>query len=721
MSFQATALKPLDLIDERLHSTFALDTLTDVARRFSPEGFIEAMQTVFGSDIHAPAYGTLRERILAGVLENPPLLLVDGLGYAADYDNHDRIIRIDWGFYVRTGHGADTSWLLDALFHEFGHHLDNVLRNDLRSTQAGDQPLMAPDAEGEEGLRFSYWLAGVAEFPFDEVVIACGFSGYEDKTCEVRLQWVQAAADIQARYQDIKNAPDHCHLRPDREAFEAGDGHSHHQTHLQIEKVLLELAFSDNERDAVYFGNWLRDYSQLLDPKIVRATNMPKDFPDVLSRDALTRIVDVLSIKRFKGIRALGPEHFTVTPQVLGVYRPSEHIDNPKVTDVNAADPRRRDADFEPLVFEGDPLLEVDRDTSMKRYIARSVAFMQAELELSMKENCSAPGMRAFGSALHVLEDFFAHSNFVELSLIKNGHTAVLPWTSAADCKAGLPLVTGMFGPTDVVASLAGPLGDVLFSTEDVTYKPIKRGDRSPREQVLLILLGEHHNPRYLEIFEEYLTARDEWVDLPFVEFLQRSALYLKGLSAVVGNASGIIMKDMMKFLGEHIDDWQTRYGQDPHQNGSTDPTHSQLAKDHAEHPLHLLAASLASDAVEQVAKAMVSYWNGEAGADPIAVATAYFKHPQDCTWQDAKVIRWARENPVDLRRSESKQELESVAKNLARSGRKALDQMEKDSQAYLKFLRGEFLDRNSPFWFIQSLTPAGRLSRKVLEYLGLI
>jgi hypothetical protein len=721
MSFQATPLTPLELNDERLHSTFALDTLTDVARKLSPGAFIEAMQTVFGDDIPPAACLTLRKRLLAGELENPSLRLVDGLGYAADYDNRERIIRVDWEFYLRTRHSAGTSWLLDALFHEFGHHIDNLLRNDLSDRNAGGKPAPAPDATGEEGLRFSCWLAGAAEFAYDEVEIACGFSGYDDTTRTLSLQWSQAAADIQARYQDIKNAPDSGHAHPDREAFEAGDGDSHHQTHLQIEKVLVDLAFSENERDAVYFGNWLRDYSQLLDPKIVRATNMPKNFPDVLSRDALTRIVDVLSVKRFKSIRAHAPEHFTVTPQILGVYRPSEHIDNPKVTDVNAADPRRRDADFEPLVFEGDPLLKVDYESSMKRYIERSVAFMQSELEYSMKENCSAPGMRAFGSALHVLEDFFAHSNFVELSLIKNGYSAVLPWTSAADCKAGLPLVTGMFGPTDVLASIAGPLGEILFSTEDVTYMPVKRGDRSPREQVLLILLEEHHNPRYLEIFSGYLRTRDEWVDLPFAEFLQRSALYLKGPASVVGNASGIIMKDMLAFLGEHVDDWQTRYGQDPHLNGSTDPTHSQLAKDHAEHPLHLLAASLASDAVEQVAKAMVSHWNGEAGADPVAVATSYFKHPQDCDWQDAKVLAWAENNPADLRRSESKQELENVARNIARSGRKALDQMENDSRAYLKFLRGEFLDRNSPFWFIQSLSPAGSLSQAVLKHLGII
>jgi hypothetical protein len=720
MSFKATAIKHIDLSDQRLHSNLALDLLTQVAGQLPTEQFSAALSTVYGSDIPAHTYHALQQRLLAHQIESPKIILTEALGYEADYDNRERIVRIDRGFFRRIEQGLDTSWLLDALLHEFGHHIDNILRHDLSDRDAEGNPVLASDAKGEEGQRFSRWMALRGEPDANEVTIVTCFSGYQDKSQEITVQWKAAAEQIQARYNDARGNNDVTHTDPDREAFEAGHEDDHQMTHRRIEAVLSTHGFDRDEIEAVYFGNWLRDYSQLLDPKIVRATNMPKDFPDVLSRDALTRIVDVLAVKRFRWRRNFA-QHFTVTPAMLGVYRPSEHIDNPKVTDPNAFDPTTRDPDFEPLVQESNPLLGIDYDTSMKRYIERSVAFMQAELTIAMKEKRTFAGMRAFGSALHVLEDFFAHSNFVELSLIKNGHSEVVPWTSPAPCKAGLPLVTGMFGATDVLASVAGPLGEILFSTEDVTYKPIKAGDRSPREQVLLILLEEHHNPSYLHTFNTFLTTRDEWLDLPFVEFLQRSALYLQGLSAVVGNAVGIVMKDMLTHLGENVDDWQTRYGQDPHLNGSTDPTHSQLAKDHAEHPLHVLAGSLATSAVSDVAKAVVDYWNGDTSADPIAIATAYFKHPQDSHWQDDQVVAWAAANPAELRRSQSKTELAEISKTLAHSGSNALEQMRKDSVAYLMFLRGEFLDKDSPLWFLHSLTPFGYLSRKVLEYLKLI
>jgi hypothetical protein len=84
------------------------------------------------------------------------------------------------------------------------------------------------------------------------------------------------------------------------------------------------------ERSIIYFGNWMRDYSQLLDPKLVRGENMPRQFPQVFSRKALTEIVDILSIRSFHHLRSK-PGLVNVTPERLGVYRPSEHIDNPRV------------------------------------------------------------------------------------------------------------------------------------------------------------------------------------------------------------------------------------------------------------------------------------------------------------------------------------------------------------------------------------------------------
>lgn len=724
---------------EYFKSTFALDYLTNVARLRNEVEFEALMRPVFGQDIPTHTYTALRNALLAGDIHPPHIEPVLGGPVIADYDNRDRIIRINARIMASIMFGTHPDsykdvYLLMILLHEFGHHIDNVLRHDLCDKDAHGMPTLAPDSPSEEGGRFALSMLqalkpedreNMDDWLFhpgkpDELLL--GF--YSDLLHNSRpeplgVNWLKAldaGADIHGSpYQEITLD------NPHREAFEAGHGHDHHMTHRQIEKALESAGFGPDERDQIYFGNWLRDYSQLLDPKLVRAVGMPKNFPDVLSRDALTRIVDVLSIKPFGRLRKAASDHYTVTPEMLGVYRPSEHIDNPKSSGSDTSDPRLRDPDFEPLVLPGDPLLEVDYDTSMKRYFERSERFMTSELHRAMKAGPTPEGRRAFGSALHVLEDFFAHSNFVELSLIKKGYADVVPWTSPAECKAGLPLVTGMFGPTDVIASLAEPLGEVLFGLDSVAYQPLKPGDRSEREQILLILLEEHNNPDYLKIYQAFLSERDAWVGLPFVEYLQRCAHYLKGAHAVVGNAVGIVQHDMLKLLGNKVDDWQTRYGEDPNDNGSTDPTHSQLAKDHADHPLHLLAALLAGSAVRYVGYAMNNYWHGDHGVDPAAVASKYFRHPQNSEWQDPIVSGWAADNLHEIRRSESKTELATISQHMARTATSVKEQLRKDSVVHLDFLRGEMLDSDSPIWQMQSLRPGGGATRTIMKMLGLL
>ncbi|KPW92877.1 PhcA [Pseudomonas syringae pv. coryli] len=76
-----------------------------------------------------------------------------------------------------------------------------------------------------------------------------------------------------------QNMATHSEPLPTPLGFEAGEGDKHKHTHGAIESVLESAGFRPEEIRAIYFGNWLRDYSQLLDPKIVRATSMPKSFP----------------------------------------------------------------------------------------------------------------------------------------------------------------------------------------------------------------------------------------------------------------------------------------------------------------------------------------------------------------------------------------------------------------------------------------------------------
>jgi len=103
----------------------------------------------------------------------------------------------------------------------------------------------------------------------------------------------------------------------------------------------------------VYFGNWLRDYSQAVD--IAGLKKLP-----------LQTIINLCMVLGFLA-HGYATEEFEVTRDRLGVYLPTEHIDNPKGYG-EGEDPRTYDPRLRGPI---DPReLEVDPHTGMKNYIA---------------------------------------------------------------------------------------------------------------------------------------------------------------------------------------------------------------------------------------------------------------------------------------------------------------------------------------------------------------
>lgn len=688
MPFHVQPAIPVDMTTRTLHSTFALDLLTQVAEKLAPASFALEMSNVFGQDVPPDLYMKLQTKLLAGEVQSPAVLLDWELGFEADYDNREQVIRIDWAFFSRTtANPQHYWWLLTALLHEFGHHIDNVLRHELAD---GNAPV-GSDAPFEEGHLFTMWLTEAAR-PSEDVLTFAIYSevASTEPVRQYAVSWKQACEDIRNYLGRIDMRVEPSHSHSDREAFEAGNGEAKGSTHQTIEWVLQDFNFSRTEIDAVYFGNWLRDYSQIVDPKITRAPDMPKEFPATLSREAWTRLVDVLAAKKFVDLRMRYPNEMKVTPKKLGVYRATEHIDNPLVIEPPFPDPKVRDPDFEAWVLPGDPSLGADRDTSMKRYIGNSVGYMQQELHLAMKQGRSLDGLRSFGAALHVLEDLFAHSNFAELSLIQAGHVRVLPWTTPAHVKWNLPLVTGTFGATDVIASLAGPLGKILFSTQELEFELTQPGYRSDRDKVMLVLLSEHPDQDYFKAFSALLTARDGLVTLAKnmgVDTLKFYRWLINTPAGILLNAYNSAAQGVLTWIGNSVDDAQTLMGSDPNVDPTLEPSHSQLSKDHAEHPLHDLAALLATQAVRNVAQSMVDYWAGKPGADPVAVASAFFCHPADSEWHHPIVTAWAHSNPEHVALSESKSELDKAQQHAIDELRAIQNTLIKDSQRYLDYV----------------------------------
>ncbi|KAL8732491.1 MAG: hypothetical protein Q9166_002705 [cf. Caloplaca sp. 2 TL-2023] len=262
--------------------------------------------------------------------------------------------------------------------------------------------------------------------------------------------------------------------------------------HGDIEDMLKTIAFIKGHKwtsmmvRRVYFGNWLRDYSQAVDVGTLKG----------IQSATIRILVWVLSFLTFGYATA----EFEVTEERLGVYRPEEHIDNPKDYADNA-DARQYDPRLRPPV---QPIeLQVDPNTGMKNYIANenlgiatSAGYIKHSFARSIhfgrvytngagssrgKEADLCEALRCLGQGLHCMEDFGAHTNYTELALREIGYHNVFPHCGSATeisirGRRVFPLVTGTFGAVDFLHSVLGEATDHFAQTE-IDQMDIALGD----------------------------------------------------------------------------------------------------------------------------------------------------------------------------------------------------------------------------------------------------
>ena len=232
----------------------------------------------------------------------------------------------------------------------------------------------------------------------------------------------------------------------------------------------------------VYFGNWLRDYSQAVDVGSLKG----------VQSDTIRILVWVLSFLSF----GYATDEFEVTEDRLGCYRPEEHIDNPKDYADNV-DARQYDSRLRPPV---QPIeLQIDPQSGMKNYIANeklgiatSSGYVKHSFTRSIhygrvythgasgtrgKEADLFEAMRCLGQGLHCLEDFGAHTNYTELALREMGFHSVFSHTGAASeielrGKRMFPLVTGTFGGVDFLMSVLGEAQGTPISAPLLRCRP---------------------------------------------------------------------------------------------------------------------------------------------------------------------------------------------------------------------------------------------------------
>ncbi|KAJ4296460.1 hypothetical protein N0V90_006505 [Kalmusia sp. IMI 367209] len=252
--------------------------------------------------------------------------------------------------------------------------------------------------------------------------------------------------------------------------------------HGDIEDMLATVACLKGHKwksmmiKRVYFGNWLRDYSQAVD-----VATLSK-----VQAETIRVLVWILSFMSF----GYATGEFEVTSDRLGVYRPEEHIDNPKDYADNQ-DARRYDPRLRGPVTDAE--LAIDPDTGMKNYIANergpwatSAGYVKFSFARAIhygrmythgpngergSEANLAEALRCLGQGLHCLEDFGAHTNYTELALREMGYHNVFAHTGTQTQinlrgKHVFPLVTGTFGGVDFFHSVLGEATDHITQSE---------------------------------------------------------------------------------------------------------------------------------------------------------------------------------------------------------------------------------------------------------------
>ncbi|KAL7811249.1 heterokaryon incompatibility protein Het-C domain-containing protein [Trichoderma aethiopicum] len=306
--------------------------------------------------------------------------------------------------------------------------------------------------------------------------------------------------------------------------------------HGDIEDALLSLAMAQaikggrkfNKRTVarVYFGNWLRDYSQAIDVATVK----------MVSAEAIRLLLCVLGFMSF----GYGSGEFEVTAERVGCYRPEDHIDNPKGyaegLDARDFDPRLRGPVDENVE------LAIDPETGMKNYIANERAGCMTssrhvrnlfgrciELGRRYRRSGNKPelyeALRLMGTGLHCLEDFFAHSNYVELALIEMGERDVFPHVgrnTQIELEGArhpvYPITTGTFGGVDFLHSVTGEVSDKLTQNEidelEGALNEGKSGDTSLLQSLLNNLppgiLGNNNQGEKLDEIQHNAAAAQE-------------------------------------------------------------------------------------------------------------------------------------------------------------------------------------------------------------------
>lgn len=736
----------------KLESKYAHDQLCSIADDIDECTFIEFVKRSFGENIEKDAYKKLYKGLSKREIEQPEIIVSNNLvgtrGGKAGYSNQRSKIYVWKNFVDEAINDNETRVeLLAALVEEYGHHIDNLLRTSLSSKNN-------PDTDNiDEGAKFAYNLFYFNVFKESTLnyakVETPTFSG------DLIIDFSKVHKEITS-YVDEKEQYDAEPYEVDIENFGAGFTRG---SHGGIERAYLldaKKLFTLEEVNKIYYGNWLRDYSQFIMESSIRYSretiNMIKKDPNLKyldsflwanpvkpSHEAMVRGLEILAVKEFMTtaleidqktkakyipnyepiktkFRAIYGE---LTKDILGIYRPEEHIDNPKglkdcsILDICYNYEYEKGKTKQLFLYSGETAesLKYDQVTTdktplmLKNYICKNIGdrpstdtYLSQQIQLAVQYGRTTEGLRSLGAAFHVIEDFYAHSNYVELALIRQAGrvdkknvtteinkfiedlSSVYPWVQVQmDTKkpftkiinphpdyTTIPIVTGKFLLDDTKASVVPKIGDKIFSTKTTEYTQRKPGDRDFTDCFILNLLEDLKKGQTLDGTTDdpimMGKSASTWLDLynNYLAFVDGKAEIIAGM----GKAGKLIGR-MLHSMGEQLamftntiannytsdfdDEAKKTQTEETNKDFGSDPTHTQVAKDVPEHLLNPLAATLAGEAIKYIAIQIIEVWKNPI-VDPTgeklanSIRNKFTMHPKFSTtnWTDSHVFNWA-------------------------------------------------------------------------------
>lgn len=722
---------PIKVIESeyKLESTYGHEQLAGLAKQLDELPFMFFMIGVFGEEIEASALSKLYRGLSDTSIKAPEIVVtkVPAKGRKANYSNDKKKILV-WEHFIDLAvkDNDARAELMSALVEEYGHHIDNLLRTELATNGKKDTDYI------DEGAKFTYALFNFDIFKETQLCFA------KAQTPNFTGDLIIDFSELHTQVKEYVNEDKQYDANPneDEEGFGAGFEAG---MHGGIEKEALQemvrgKKLTEFEVKQIYYGNWLRDFSQLVLESTVRLekpdidkikqsgikhlNSLLKSNPYKISHEGWVKLLEILAAKEF----VFGSDKFTnnyqdhvkifrknygsLTKDILGIYRPEEHIDNPKgLEDFSSLsisfqyEHSKGNFTTKKLYAGETPKALLVNELNVKNYIATkgdadpqrptSDAYMFQQLKMAVQYGRNKDGFRHLGAAFHVLEDFFSHTNFVELSLIKAGSLLVdqnknsvlgkelllvYPWVEGkkgADYST-IPLITGKFLLDDTMASVLPKAGDKMFPVGIQDYVQRKPGDRTFQDAFILTTLedlstgqqsdGLEQDPIYmgmktseiLNMYKNYLALID--TKAAAVEYtgwlgrtIDRGLSYMGDCLTTFNNIGYNLL------LGSTGDDIKVEQTENSNKNYGTDPTHTQVAKDAVNHPLNPLASELAKIAVKDVATRILDIW--KTGSDPTGeqlakyVINTYTLHPvyQVTDWANETVNYWAKNSNIEV------------------------------------------------------------------------